>query len=183
MRSPRGFLGTIVLLLALPIAVLTQIVFGGGSEIMVHLALAAGSVLVSFSAFDFKTPKWIAWLGCVSTSGLAAVFLVQGASKLVQNDSLIYFAFQVLGNWPERLLLSLFVLWLVAVLLTASQGKTRILGFVALAIVVCVEVYSYSLLYFGTQLFSEAPGFRALYLLPLVWLLFESGERQPRKDP
>lgn len=182
MQSPRGFLGAIVLLLALPIAVLTQVLFGSGSEIMVHLALAVGSVLVSFSAFNFETPRWIAWIGCVSTSALAAIFLVQGASELIKNDSLTRFVYEVLGDWPERLLLSLVVFWLVAMLLSASRGKTRILGFVAMAIVVCVEVYDYfGLLYLGTNVLSEMPVLRLLYLLPFVWLLFESRKRRPKK--
>ena len=62
MRSPRGFLGSLVLLLALPIAVLTQVLFGSGSAVAIHVALAAGCVLVSLSAFDFDTPRWLAWL-------------------------------------------------------------------------------------------------------------------------
>jgi hypothetical protein len=47
----------------------------------------------------------------------------------------------VLGLWGEKLLLSLLTFWLVGMLLTASRGKTRILGFVAMAIVVCVDAY------------------------------------------
>ena len=57
MRSSRGLLGSILLLLALPIAVLTQVLFGSGSGIAIHLALAVGCVLVSFSAFDFGAPS------------------------------------------------------------------------------------------------------------------------------
>jgi hypothetical protein len=60
MRSPRGLLGAIVLLLALPIAVLTQVLFGSGSGLAIHFALAVGCLLLSFSAFDFGTPRWIA---------------------------------------------------------------------------------------------------------------------------
>jgi hypothetical protein len=62
------------------------------------------------------------------------------------------------------------------VLLTTSRGKTRVLGFVAMAIVVGVEVYNYALLFL-----AEAPALTALYLLPFVWLLLESRKRQPRK--
>ena len=83
MRSPRGFLGSIVLLLALPIAVLTQVLFGSGSAVAIHVALAVGCVLVSFSAFDFGTPRWVAWIGCVSAGAFAAIFLVQAASALI----------------------------------------------------------------------------------------------------
>src|SRR5215217_7717927 len=87
MRSPRGSLGAIVLLLALPIAVLTQVLMGSGSGTIIHFMLAAGSVLVSYSAFDFDTPRWMARIGGVSAGSLTAIFLAQGASQLIQNDS------------------------------------------------------------------------------------------------
>ena len=45
-----------------------------------------------------------------------------------------------------------------------------------MAVVVVVDAYNYVLLYLG-----EAPAFMALYLLPFVWLLFESRERGSRK--
>jgi len=182
MRSPRGFLGSLALLLALPIAVLTQVLIGSGSGIAIHLALAAGCVLVSLSAFDFGTPRWLAWIGCVSASAFAVIFLVQGASALIGNASFSYFANEVLGFWPEKLLLSLITFWLVGMLLTVSRGKTRILGFIAMAIVVCVEAYVYfGLLYLGTNPFLETAVVKLPYLLPFVWLLFESGERQPER--
>jgi hypothetical protein len=168
--------------LALPVAVLTQVLFGSGSGIAMHFALALGCVLVSFSAFDFGTPGWLAWIGCFSTSAFAAIFLVQNASALIGNKSFSYFANDVLGFWPEKVLLSLLILWLVGMLLTASRGKTRILGFVAMAIVVCVDAYVYfGLLYLGTNPFLETPVVKLPYLLPFVWLLFESGKKQPRK--
>ena len=183
MRSPRGLLGSVVLLLALPIAVLTQALFGGGSGLAIHFALALGCVLVSFSAFDFETPRWIAWVGCVSASAFAAIFLAQAASSLVGNESFSYFANQVLGFWPEKVLLSLLTFWLVGILVTASRGKTRVLGFVAMAVVVCTEAYVYfGLLFLGTNPFLETAIVKLLYLLPFVWLLFESTKIRPRMD-
>jgi hypothetical protein len=176
MRSPRGLLGSIVLLLALPLAVLIQVLFGSGSGITMHVALAVGCALISLAVFDFETAGWIAWIGCVAAGAFAAIFLVQAASELIQNDSFSYFALQVLGDYPERILKSLFIFWLVAVLLTASRGKTMILGFVAMAVVVSVEVYNYVLLFLG-----EAPALTPLYLLPFVWLLFESRKREPKE--
>jgi hypothetical protein len=176
MRSPRGFLGSIVLVLSLPVAVLTQVLFGSGSSVAMHVALAVGCALVALSAFDFKTPRWVAWTGCLAAGVFAAIFLLQAASELLQNDSFSYFALQVLGNWPERLLTTLFIFWFVAVVLTASQGNTRILGIVATAIVVGVDAYNYVLLYLG-----EAHALKILYLLPFVWLLFESRKKQSKK--
>lgn len=175
MRSPRGFLGSVVLLLALPIAVLAQLLLGSGSGVTIHVALAVGCALISLGVFDFETARWIAWTGCVAAGGFAIIFLLQAASELIQNDSFSYFALQVLGDYPERVLKSLFIFWLIAVLLTASRDKTNILGFVAMAVVVCIEVYNYILFYLG-----EAPALTTMYLLPFVWLLFESRKRQPK---
>jgi hypothetical protein len=101
MRSRRGFLAAFVFLSLLPIAVLYQMFFDNGVEIITHLVLALGSVLISFSVFDFKVTSWITWLGCVSTSALAAIFLVQGLSLLIQNDTLTYLVYQVLGQRLE----------------------------------------------------------------------------------
>jgi hypothetical protein len=176
MRSPRGFLGSIVLVLSLPVAVLTQVLLGNGSSVTMHVALAAGCALVALSAFDFETPRWVAWTGCLVAGAFAAIFLLQAASALLQNDSFSYFAFQVLGSWPERVLTTLFMFWFVAVVLTASQGHTRILGIVATAIVVGVDAYNYVLLYLG-----EAHALKMLYFLPFVWLLFECRKKQPKK--
>ena len=178
MRSPRGVLGSLVLLLALPIAVLTQALIGSGSAIAIHVALAMGCALVSLSAFDFGTPKWLAWVGCVSAGTFATIFLAQAVSSLIGSESFSYFANEVLGFWPEKMLLSLLAFWLVGVLLIASGGRTRILGFGAMAIVVGVEAYVYfGLLYLGTNPFLETAAVKLAYLLPFVWLLFESGKR------
>ena len=184
MRSVRGLVGSLVLLLALPIAVLTQILFGSGSAVAIHLALAAGCGFVALSAFDFGTPRWLAWIGCVSISAFALIFLSQAASTLIGNESLSYFTNEVLGFWPEKILLSLITFWLVGLLLTVSRGKTRILGFVAMAIVVCVEAYVYfGLLVLGTNPFLETAAVKLPYLVPFVWLLFESAKRRRRAGP
>ena len=166
-------------MLALPIAVLTQVLLGSGSAVAIHLALAAGCVLVSLSVFDFGTPKWLAWVGCVSAGAFAAIFLAQAASSLIGSESFSHFANEVLGFWPEKVSLSLITFWLVGVLLSASGGRTRIVGFVAMAVVVCVEAYVYfALLYLGTNPFLETAVVKLAYLLPFVWLIFQSGKRR-----
>jgi hypothetical protein len=182
MRSPLGLLGSLVLLLAFPIAVLTQILLGSGSAVAIHLALAAGCALVSFAAFDFGTPRWLAWTGCVSAGAFALIFLSQAASTLIGNESFSYFTNEVLGFWPEKILLSLIAFWLVGMLLTTSRGKSRVLGFVAMAVVVCVEAYVYfGILVLGTNPFLETAVVKLAYLLPFVWLLFESAKRRSQK--
>ena len=172
MRSPRGFLAAIIFLLMLPMAALYQMLFDNGFDTFIHLVLAAGSLLIASAVFDFsKVAKWINWAACLFVGAEAAIFLLQGVSHLIQNDSLTYFAYQVLGQWLEARIVDLFVFWCIAMLLVDSQGKTRILGFVAVSIVVCFEIYKYSLLYLGD---SPAESLKLLFLLLFVWLLFES---------
>jgi hypothetical protein len=182
MRSSRGFWGAIFILLAVPAAVLAQVLLGSGSAITVHVALAVGSVLVSLSLFDFRVPAWITWIGSAAMGGLAAIFFLQAVSSLVRNDSLYYFANQVLGNWPERLFIDLFLLWIVSLLLFDSWGKTRVFGLVAVGVVVCLEVYSYVLLLLGAPSGAGLlPGSTAFYLLPVAWLLLEGRKKRPEK--
>src|SRR5215212_3466630 len=136
MRSPLGLLAALAFLLALPIAVGCQILFGSGAGTTVHFALAAGSVLLAFSVFDFTLPRWMNWIGCAAALALGTIFLLQALALLIPNESLIYVAYQVLGQWLEGLFPVLLILWFVAMLIFDSQGKTRILGFVALSIAV-----------------------------------------------
>ena len=156
MRSPRGFLAAIVFLLAVPVAFLCQILFSSGAGTTIHLALGAGSVLLSFAVFDFRLPRWINWIGSVSAAALGAIFLLQGVALLIHSDSLTYLAYQVLGQWPEGLFPVLIILWFVAMLLFDSQGKTRILGFVAMSIAVGFEVYTHTLAYLGTPVEEQS---------------------------
>jgi hypothetical protein len=178
MRSPLGFLAAVVFLLALPISLLCQVLLGSGSGVAVHLALALGSVLLSFSVFDFKLPGWINWIGCVAALSLGTIFLLQALALLMPNESLYYVAYQLLGQWPEGWLPDLVILWFVAMLLMDSQGKTRILGFVAMSIVVCLELYSHTLTYLGTSLNTQAGTLKLLLLLPFVWLVSESTKKR-----
>jgi hypothetical protein len=83
----------------------------------------------------------------------------------------------VLGQWPEGRLPDLLILWFVAMLLMDSQGKTRILGLVAMSIAVASEVYKYTLVYLGTAIEAQPQMLRLLMLLPFVWLLFESAKK------
>src|SRR5215210_4421805 len=177
LRSLRGFIAAIVFLLAIPVALLCQILFGSGAGTAIHLALGTGSVLLSLAVFDFKLPRWINWIGCVSAGALAAIFLLQAVALLIDNDSLTYLAYEVLGQRLEGRLPDLIILWFVAMLVFDSQGKTRILGFAATSIAVGSEVYKYTLAYLGTPIEAQPQMLRALMLLPLVWLLFESAKK------
>src|SRR4051812_1698482 len=94
MRSPLGLLAAIAFLLAIPIAIGCQILFGSGDKTAVHFALAAGSLLLAFSVFDFELPRWMNWIGCAAALALGTIFLLQALAELIPIEALNYFAYQ-----------------------------------------------------------------------------------------
>jgi hypothetical protein len=141
---------------------------------MIHFVLAAGSLLLAFAVFDFELPTWMNWIGCAAGLALGTIFLLQAVALLIPNESLNYFAYEVLGQWPEGWLPDAVILWFVALLAFDSQGKSRILGIVAVSIAVCSELYSHILRFGGT---SDTGSLKLLVLLLFVWLLLESTKK------
>jgi len=160
--------------MGVPISFGWQILFGSGAGTMIHVVLAAGSLLLAFSVFDFKLPRWMNWIGCAAGLALGTIFLLQAVALLIPNESLNYFAYGVLGQWPEGWLPDVVILWFVALLVFDSQGKSRIFGIVAVSLAVCSELYSHILRFGGT---SDSGILKLLMLLPFVWLLFESTKK------
>ena len=178
MKSRRGFLAALVILLALPITVLYQILFGNGADVVIHGVLAIGAFSLAAAVFDFgRVAKSITWLGCLAAAAEGIIFLLQGMSHLGQNPAFTDFVYQGLGQWPEKLFMDLIIFWLVALWFTDSQGRTRLLGLITLVSVVGLEVYSYYLLAVDSLINTTAPALKLLYLLPFVWLLLESNKR------
>jgi hypothetical protein len=173
-RSPLGLLAALTFLLGIPISFGWQILFGSGAGTMIHFVLAAGSLLLAFAVFDFELPKWMNGIGCVAGLAVGTIFLLQAVALLIPSESLNYFAYEVLGQWPEGWLPDVLVLWFVGMLVLDSQGKSRILGIVALSIAVCSEIYSHILRFGGT---SDIGSLKLLMLLPFVWLLLESTKK------
>src|SRR5918994_380387 len=178
MRSPLGLLAALTFLVGIPISFGWQILFGSGAGTMIHFVLAAGSLLLAFSVFDFELSRWINWIGCVAGLAVGTIFLLQAVALLIPNESLHYFAYEVLGQWPEGWLPDVVILWFVAMLVFDSQGKSRILGIVAVSIAVCSELYSHILRFGGT---SPTEILRLLMLLLFVWLLLESTKKPQLK--
>src|SRR5215210_824964 len=177
-RSPLGLLAALAFLLGVPISFGCQILFGSGAGTMIHFFLAAGSLLLAFAVFDFKLPRWMNWIGCAAGLAVGSIFLLQAVALLIPNESLNYFAYEVLGPWPEGWLPDVLILWFVAMLVLDSQGKSRILGIVAVSIAVCSELYSHTLRFLGS---SPSATLKLLLLLLFVWLLFESTKKaQPK---
>src|SRR5215203_3388173 len=173
-RSPLGLLAALSFLVGVPISFGCQILFGSGAGTMIHFFLAAGTLLLAFAVFDFKLPRWMNWIGCAAGLALGSIFLLQAVSLLIPNESLHYIAYEVLGQWPEGWLPDVLILWLVAMLVFDSQGKSRILGIVAVSIALCFELYSHILRYLGS---SDTGSLRLLMLLLFVWLLLESTKK------
>jgi hypothetical protein len=167
MRSPRGFIGSLILLLGAPLAAFAGIAFGGGAEIIIHLALGASFVLTALSVFDFNAPAWIARAAGMAIAVLAGIFLLQGASELLRSPPLSQIAYGFLGQRLEKILGYAFLAWCFALIVADSKGGTRAFGAAALLAVFCAELYPY--------LGGTAPELLKLLYLPLFfWLLLES---------
>jgi hypothetical protein len=179
MRSKLGFFAALSFLVTVPMAILVQITFGRGAEEIVHFGCGLGFVLSSIAVFDFKLPRWMTWIGSLSTSAVGIIFLIQGVSNLMpDNEGLFYLAFQVLGQGLESWLIDLFILWFVAVLFMDSQGKTRVFGFMVMSIVVILEVYRIGAIFMGG---TPSGALKLVTLLAIVWFLLESAKKiQPQ---
>jgi hypothetical protein len=177
-RSPLGLLAALAFLVGVPISFGWQILFGSGAGTLIHIFLAAGSLLLAFAVFDFELPIWMNWIGFAAGLAVGSIFLLQAVVLVIPNESLNYFAYEVLGQWPEGWLPDVVILWFVAMLVLDSQGKSRILGFIALSIAVCFELYSHILRFGGT---SDTGSLKLLMLLPFVWLLLESTKKPQLK--
>jgi hypothetical protein len=159
----------------LPLAALYQALFDSGVEAFVHFVLASGALLLSLALRDFgKVPKRITWIACVSVGAEALIFLVQGVSLLVEHASLNYFAFTLLGQRLESALVDVFLVWCMVMVLRDSQGRTRILGFIVVPLVIGLEAYKIIHSYLGG---TSAESLKLIFLSLFVWLLLESRKK------
>lgn len=141
------------------------------------LVLATGSFQLAAAVFDFnKLAKSITWIGRIAAAAEGTIFLLQGVSHLVQNSAFTDLVYRRLGQWPERSFMDLIILWCVGLWLPDSQGRTRLIGLVALVSVVGMEVYSYIRSYLDSSINAAGPGL-TLFWLPFVWLLLESSKK------
>ncbi len=170
MRSIRGLVAAVMLLLTVPLAIGIAVITGGGGEPIVHFGIGAGMVMLATAAFDYGLPRPVAWFGAVTAGVFGGIFLLQGVADAIGNPALHDFAFFVLGQQLERVLPDLLLVWFVALLLLASEGRTRILGWVVMTIVIVGEVGTLA----GPLLGIDVPDIKLRWLLPFAWLLFES---------
>ena len=177
MRSPRGFYGAIAILLVLPTALVFSVAFDD-EAVGVHLALAAGALLLASAVFDFDVQRPINQLACVSTALLGGIFLLQAISPMTSNDGFHDFAYDTLGQWLEGTLTLAFVAWCFVMLLSDSRDRTRLLG---LATVPLLLVYAAALWATNLAAVTQPPGILKLLFMPvMVWLLLESRKPSTR---
>jgi hypothetical protein len=172
MRSKRAFIGATIIVLSYPLALGVGLL-GGGAETVIHVVMGTGFVVFATSVFDFALPRWINVVGAVAAAAFGAIFIMQGVSDLTHVEALRYVAFDLLGHHVERLLPDVVYLWFVALLLLASTGWSRWLGWAVMLLVVGLEVATLVTLLLGAPMESV----KILILLPFGWLLFESAKR------
>jgi hypothetical protein len=174
MRSASGLAAAIVTLLAIPAALVAENVFGGGADTAIHVGVGAGFVLLAIAVFDFPVPRWLTWVGAIAAGAFGSIFLLQAVSDVIPNEALHSLAFTTLGGPIERFLPEGVFAWFLGLLLVASQGRTRLIGWVVMPLVVGLEVGAG----LGAIIGVEMPSLKILFLLPMVWLLFESAKRR-----
>ena len=172
MRSIRGLVAAVIVLLTVPVAIGVALAAGGGAEPIIHFGIGTGMLLLAVAAFDFGLPRWVAWYGALTAGAFGGIFLLQGVADAIGEQNLWHFAFSVLGQQPERLLPELIVAWFVALLVLGSQGRARIFGAIVVGTLIAAEVVTIG----GTVFGVDVADIKLRWLLPFVWLLFESAK-------
>ena len=165
-------------MLSYPLAIAVQLLFGGGADTVIHFVMGAGFVIFATSVFDFGLPRWVNVIGAVAAGAFGVIFILQGLSDVTRLEGLRYVAFELLGQQVERILPYVVYLWFIALLLLSSTGKSRVLGWVVLPIVVLVEIATLVSLLLAIPMVN----LKVVILLPFVWLLFESAKREPAQS-
>jgi len=170
MRSVRGFVGAVVLLLGVPAAIATA-ALGGSAEVAIHFALGVSFLLLASAAFDYRLPRLISLAACISIGALGAIFLLQGVSDALQSAELRRIAYEILGQRLEKVLGYVFLAWCVAILVMDSSGWRRVFGAAALSAVLGAEVY-------GVMNAPAPEALKLVYLVVFVWLALESARKR-----
>ncbi|WP_423067467.1 hypothetical protein [Devosia sp. CN2-171] len=177
MRSKSGLAGALVLIAGVPAALGSAIAFNGaGASEIIHVALAVSFLLFAVAVFDFQLALWLRWIFVVGISVLAAIFLVQAVADLARSTEIKGIAYGVLGQVLEKWLGYLFIAWCAVICFIRSVGILRIVGLLALALVVGTEIYG-----FTVRASGEAPpqALKFLYLPLIAWLGVLSLSRPP----
>ena len=182
MTSAAGVVAAVIMLLAIPLTIASQVLGAWAPGIVIHVALGASCLALAIAVFDFALPQWVNRAGAASAAALGAIFLLQAVS-LAMNDALDVIAFQLLGQLPERVLPIAVLLWFAGLLRYASRDRTRRIGWaiVPAAIVLTAAMNLAPLI--GTDMSY----LKLAAVVAFAWFLFESAKPAPdtlaRRDP
>jgi hypothetical protein len=160
-----------VLLLALPLTIATDMVFPGRAEVVIHMLLAMGTLIIGLSVFEFASPKWLTRSAWTAACVLAAICFAQGLAALTQNKALQNVAYSPeIGGWGEAVAASIVMAWLIAVAFAHGRGATMTAGALSAAMVIGLSVWTMLVAPLG----GTPAELRLLFLIPIAWLLFVS---------
>jgi hypothetical protein len=172
MTSSRGVAAAVFMLLAIPATIVASQVLGNtAAGVTIHIMLGASMVALALATFDFPLPRWINLIGAASAAAFGAIFLIQAVS-LGLNDALDFIAFKILGQTPELILPIGILFWFAALLLRGSRGRTRYVGWAIVPAVIGLQ----AALFIGLLTGIEVTNLKVVFILPFVWLLFESAK-------
>lgn len=137
-----------------------------------------GFLFTAFAVFDFSSPRWLPWVGCLSMAALGPHFCCK-ASVSCCSGVATYLAFRILGQQFEAWAVDVFLVWCCAAVLLTSHGKMRLFGIGVMALAVGAEIYSYVVRYSGSGAAGVSPLLKLVLLLPFVWLLLKAARRSP----
>ena len=179
MRSKLAAAASAIVLFGIAFGIVAGIVVGQGlAEAVIHFGVGLGFVLLAPALFDFGVARWLTWIAAVAAFAFGSVFLLQGIANIVGNEDLHYLAFQVLGQGLERILPNVLLIWFAALLLTASTGRSRWLGWAIVPLAIGLEVAAAVGFFIGI----EIPFLKLHLFAPLVWLIVESVETPAASD-
>jgi hypothetical protein len=177
-RSMRGALGALALLLAVPITIAAQIVAPDSGQVVIHIALCIGALLIALSVFDFATPRGLAWAACGAAMAMGAIYFTQALAPITQNETLMSLAYGGVDAWAETIMVSIFMLWFMVLATTLGRGVTTWLGVLSAALVVGLLIW---VMVVGPPE-GTPQALQLLLLLPFVWYLFVSTRRSRARE-
>jgi hypothetical protein len=122
-RSMRGALGALALLLALPITIAAQIVVPDSGQVVIHIVLCIGALLIALSVFDFATPHGLAWAACGAGLAIGAIFFTQALAPITQNETLMSLSYgREVSGWGETITITILMLWFMVL---ADDTRSR----------------------------------------------------------
>jgi hypothetical protein len=78
MRSPRGLIGSILIVASLPAAIAVALITGGGGEPIIHFGVGLGFLLLATAAMDFSPSAAVGWFGAIVAGAFGGIFVLQG---------------------------------------------------------------------------------------------------------